>query len=139
MKRFLKIFVPILLSLAIVFSIGWYFFSYDTELTKDIFLSWAKYFDSKDNTTLFTWFYDRACAQSKDPDAIAIEFANSYMEKGNFTKAEVTLNKAIVDGADADVYVTLCNVYVRQNKILDALNLLNNMPTLFHLPFILCY
>lgn len=132
MKRFLKIFVPILLSLAIIFSIGWYFFSYDTELTKDILLSCAKYFDSKDNTSFATWFYDRAYEQSANPDAIAIEFANNYMEKGDFTKAEVTLNKAIAEGAGAEVYVTLCRVYVKQDKVLDAIYLLNNIsdPTL---------
>lgn len=127
MKRFLKVFVPILLSLAIVIGIGWYFFSYDTELTKDIFLSCAKYFESKDNTAFATWFYDRAYEQSSNPDAIAIDLATNYMNKGDFTKAEVTLNKAILDGAGADVYVTLCKVYVKQDKILDALNLLNNI------------
>ena len=127
MKRFLKIFVPTVLSLAIFIGIGWYFFSYDTELTKDIFLSCAKYFESKDSTVLANWFYNRAFEQSSDPDAIAIDLAQNYMDKNDFTKAELTLNKAIVDGAGAKVYVALCKTYLKQDKVLDALNLLNNI------------
>ena len=132
MKRFLKFFVPIILSLTILAGIIWYFFAYDTQLTESIFLSCASYFESKDNTALANWFYDRAYEQSTNPDAIAVRLANQFLAKGDYTKAEVTLNQAILDGGGANVYIALSNVYVKQDKLLDAMNLLDNIsdPTL---------
>lgn len=127
MKKFLKIFVPIFLSLSIVFGIGWYLFFYDTELTEDIFLSCAEYFERKDNTKIANWFYNRAMENSKDPDTIVIDMANRYLKKGDYTAAEVTLNNAIANGGKSSVYVALSNVYIKQNKLLDALNLLDNI------------
>ena len=101
MKRFAKIFLPIILSLAIVIGIGWYLVFYDTELTKDMFLSCAMYFDSKDNTKVANWFYNRAMESSKDPDAIVIDMAKRYLAKGDYTAAEVALNNAISNGGKA--------------------------------------
>ena len=127
MKRFLKVFVPIVLSLSILMGIGWYFFFYDTELTKDMFLSCAEHLESKGNTKLANWFYDRAIEQSSAPDEITISIAKRHLAKKDYTAAEVALNKAILKGCGADVYVTLCYTYIQQDKILDALHLLENI------------
>ncbi len=128
MKRFLKIFVPILLSVVIVFGIGWYLISYDPVFTQDIFLSGARHFSSTGNTAVSTVLYDWAYRQKQDYESIAIELANQYIEADNYTKAEVTLNRAIRDGAGISVYTRLSQIYIEQDKLLDAVELLDKMP-----------
>ena len=49
MKRLFHILIPLLLSLLILISIGWYFLKYDPEFTRDILLSQARYQDEIGN------------------------------------------------------------------------------------------
>ncbi len=128
MKKFLKIFVPVVLSLAIILCTGWYFLVYDREFTRDILLSFARKFEENGNMTVASQFYDWAYAQGSGNDAVAVELAQQYMDSGNYTQAEVTLNKAIKDGGGASVYVALSKTYVAQDKLLDAVNLLDKLP-----------
>lgn len=128
MKRFLKIFVPILLSMIIVFGIGWYLISYDRVFTQDVFLSGARHFSNAGNTTVSNVLYDWAYRQKQDFEDIAIEFADKYIADGNYTKAEVTLNRAIRDGAGVAAYTKLSSVYIEQDKLLDAVELLDKIP-----------
>ena len=71
MKKALKIILPILLTLAILLGIGWYLFIYDTEFTRDMLLSGARYFESKGDHSVAAWFYDLAYDQAGDNDAVA--------------------------------------------------------------------
>ncbi len=128
MKRFLKIFLPIVLSLAIIAGIGWYLFSYDPLFTQDVLLSGARHFSDVGNHKLASWLYDRAYNQSYNMEEISIELAEGYVEVGNYTKAEVALNRAIKDGAKAPVYICLSKIYIEQDKILDAIQLLDKIP-----------
>ena len=125
MKKAAKIILPILLALAILLSIGWYLFIYDTEFTRDMLLSGARYFESKGDHGVASWFYDLAYDQADDNDAVAIELAQQHKADGNFTQAELTLSNAIADGGSADLYVALCNLYLEQDKIMDAIKLLD--------------
>ena len=127
MKKFFRILIPILLALAIVFCVAWYLFEYDREFTRDVLLSGARYFDNNGNTALAGWFYDRAYEQAKDNDAVAIELANQYKSNGNYTQAELTLTKAIEDGGGIELYTALSKVFIEQDKILDAVKLLNGI------------
>ena len=127
MKKFLRIFIPIVLALAVVFCSGWYLLEYDTEFTRDILLSCARNNQNRGNHRIATWFYNRAYAQAKGGDDVAIELAQQYANSGNYTKAEYTLTSAISDGAGADVYIALCKTYVEQDKLLDAVKLLGNI------------
>lgn len=127
MKKFFRIFIPILLTLAIIFCVGWYLFEYDREFTRDMLLSGARYFDANGNTAIAGWFYDRAYEQAKDNDAVAIELANQHKADGNYTQAELTLSKAIEDGGGPELYIALCKTYIEQDKILDAVKLLNGI------------
>ena len=127
MKRLFHILIPLLLGLLILTSIGWYFLKYDPELTRDILLSQARYQDELGNHSAAVWFYDLAYLQSDKDDSVALELANQYIAIGNFTKAEYTLSHAIADGADVELYIALCNTYVQQNKLLDAVTMLNNV------------
>lgn len=127
MNKFLKIFVPILLAVVIIASIGWYLFVYDRTFTQDILLQQARYHDSNGNTKLSSFFYDLAYEFNGQDQNVAIELANQYKADGNFTKAEYTLVNAIADGATTELYAALCNTYVEQNKILDAVTMLDSI------------
>ena len=127
MKKALKIVVPLVLTLAIIASIGWYLFVYDRDFTRDMLLQQARKFDTQGNTELASWFYDRAYEYTGQDQHIAIELANQYKADGNYTKAEYTLTNAIADGATVELYVALCRTFVEQDKLLDAVNLLDTI------------
>ena len=127
MKRFLRIFIPLLLTMVLIISLGWYFFQFDQELTRDILISQARRMDDRGNHSMATWFYKMAYRQSGNDESIALELAEQYHSMGNYTKAEYTLSNAIADGGSVDLYVALCKLYVEQNKLLDAVNMLDNV------------
>lgn len=126
MKKAFKIIVPIFLAIALIATTIWYLFVYDTEFTQDMLLRCARYFERNGSHSVAEWFYDWAYEHSDDNDSVAIELAEQYLETGNYTKAEYTLYNAIQDGGGVELYITLCNIYVEQDKLLDALNLLQN-------------
>lgn len=127
MKKALKFIVPLLLILVILGSMVWYCFIYDQEFTRDMMLQNARFFSRNGNQTIASWFYDMAykfCAQDDD---VAIELADQYKDEGNYTKAEYTLTNAISDGGGADLYIALSKTYVEQNKLLDAVTMLDSI------------
>lgn len=127
MKKGIRILVPILLALAIIFCTIWYLFVYDRAFTRDMLLNCARYSESQGKHELATHFYNAAYAQSGNSDAVAIELAEQYKSGGNYTKAEFTLSKAIANGGGVDVYIALCKTYLEQDKLLDAVNMLNGI------------
>ena len=127
MKKGIRILIPILLALAIIFCTIWYLFIYDRAFTRDMLLNCARYSESQGKHELAMHFYNAAYAQSGNSDAVAIELAEQYKSGGNYTKAEFTLSKAIANGGGVDVYFALCNTYLEQDKLLDAVNMLNGI------------
>lgn len=127
MKRVMKILVPILLAVAILCSAIWYLLAYDRGLTLDILLSQARYFEEHGKHNTAAWFYDQAYKQSGNDELVAIELADRFKEIGNYTKAEATLSSAIRDGGGTELYVALCKTYVEQDKLLDAVMMLDNV------------
>lgn len=127
MKRALKIAVPILLIIAILCSICWYLLKYDPQLTRDILVDHARRAGENGDHSLSTWLYELAYQQSGNDEDVAIELAQSLKEAGNYTKAEYTLSHAIADGGSVDLYVALCQTYVEQDKLLDAVTMLDNV------------
>lgn len=127
MKKTIRIILPLILALAIILCTGWYLLIYDREFTRDVLLHAARFFESNGNRTASTWFYNTAYLQAGDNDSIAIELAEQYKESGNYTKAEYTLANAISDGGGVDLYIALCKTYIEQDKLLDAVNMLNNV------------
>lgn len=125
MKKLLRAFVPIVLVLAIIACLGWYLFIYDREFTRDILLQSARYFENRSEHEAAAWFYDLAYRQAGDNDAVAIELAEQHKSTGNYTKAEYTLTNAIADGGGAELYIALCKTYIEQDKILDAVKLMD--------------
>lgn len=127
MKKFFQILISLVLAVAIVASIGWYLFVYDREFTRDFLLSQARYNDLYGNSRLSAMFYNMAYDHSGRDENVAIELANQYKADGNFTKAEVTLSNAIKNKGTVELYTALCKTYVQQDKLMDAVSLLNNI------------
>ena len=127
MKKLFRFLVPVLLFALILVSIFWYCFIYDRNFTRDMLLTQARYHSTDGNPRIASWFYDMAYELSDQNDGVAIELANQFMSSGNYSKAESTLTHAIADGATTNLYVALCKTYVRQDKLLDAVNFLDDI------------
>ena len=127
MKKLIKILLPIILSVAIVVCLLWYLLVYDRAFARDMLLSMARVSESNGYHSVSTWLYNRAYDHASDSDSVAIELAEQYKRTGNYTKAEYTLSNAIADGGGVELYVALCKTYVQQDKLLDAVNMLNNI------------
>lgn len=127
MKRTFKRILPILLVIITIGSIVWYLSVYDRTFTRDMLLSGARFFDDQGNHSVAAWLYDQAYRQSKDSDAVAIELSDRFKEMGNYTKAENTLTGAIADGGSAELYIALSKTYVEQDKLLDAVAMLDSI------------
>lgn len=128
MKKFLQFVVPVLLAALIVASIGWYLFIFDRNFTRDTLLKQARFYDLNGSSRISAWFYDMAYSFSGRDENVAIELANQYKESGNYTKAELTLTNAIYAGATPELYTALSKTYVEQDKLMDAVALLANIP-----------
>lgn len=127
MKKTAKRILPILLGIVIILSIVWYLFVYDRDFTQDVLVQQARFFENNGNHSVSAWLYDLAYAQSGGDENVAIELADHFKENGNYTKAEVTLSQAIADGGSAQLYIELCKTYVEQDKLLDAVTMLDNI------------
>ncbi len=127
MKKVSKFLVPLLLGLLILASIVWYLFVYDRPFTRDALLGQARFHDLHGNSKISSMFYDAAYNFSGHDDNVAIELANQYKGDGNYTKAEVTLTHAIASNPSVEGYTALCRTFVEQDKLLDAVRLLDNI------------
>ncbi len=127
MKKVIRILVPIFLVVAILLCTAWYLLVYDRPFTRDMLLSIARYNENQGYHNSAAWFYNLAYSHAGDNDAVAIELAEQYKSSGNFTKAEFTLSNAIADGGGIELYIALCKTYVQQDKLLDAVSMLDNI------------
>ena len=127
MKKTAKFLVSLMLGLLIIASILWYLFIYDRAFTRDTLLNQARYQDLNGNSRLSSFFYDAAYNFSGHDENVAIELANQYKRSGNYTKAEATLTRAIRNAPTAELYTALCKAFVEQDKLMDAIALLENI------------
>lgn len=127
MKRAFRVILPILLAIAVLGCIAWYFLVYDQAFTKELLLSGARYFEDNREYKIAAWLYDVAYEQSHRDDDVAIELAYQYRDIGNYTKAEYTLSQAISANSTPDLYKALCGIYVEQDKLMDAVSMLDSI------------
>lgn len=127
MNKAFLIIIPLVLIVAILFCTAWYLFVYDRIFTRDILLKAARYFEDTGNISASTWFYNHAYRHADDNDSVAIELSNQYKTSGNYTKAEFTLTTAIADGGGIDLYTALSKLYIEQDKLLDAVRMVENV------------
>ena len=128
MKRFLKIFLPILLSIVIVLGVAWYFLVYDKMLTQSILMDLSHHFSNRGDYNAAAWLNDLAFNHFGNDDAVPLEQAELYLSRGNYTQAERVLHRGIENGGGTELYVMLCKIYVEQDKLLDAAELLDKVP-----------
>lgn len=127
MKKALKIIIPILMVLVVLGSIVWYLFVYDSAFTQDLLLQQARRCEENGKHSTAVWLYNLAYQHSGADQDVAIELAEQFKSIGNYTKAEYTLSNAIANGGTAELYIALCKTYVEQDKLLDAVNMLDNI------------
>lgn len=127
MKRFLKVFLPILLSVAIILGVAWYFLMYDKMLTQTILMDLSHHFSNKGDYNTAAWLNDLAFNHFGNNDAVPLEQAELYLSRGNYTQAERVLHRGIENGGGVELYVMLSKIYVEQDKLLDAAELLDHV------------
>lgn len=125
MKKFLKVFLPILLSVVILSGCVWYFLVYDRDLTRDLLLGGARFFEQQGSAAISGWLYDLAFDNFGDNDEITLELVQQHLNNGNYTRAESTLYKAIRNGGGSELYLALSRIYLEQDKVLDAVAILD--------------
>ena len=127
MKRMIKWIFPLLLTALLIGSAVWYMFVYDPTTVQEFLTSQARYSAQQGKFDTAAWLYKQSYKLSGQDQNIAIELAEIYKSVGNYTKAESTLTKAVADGGDTELYIALCKTYVEQDKLLDAVNMLDNV------------
>ena len=127
MKRFLKIFLPILLSIVILLGVAWYFLVYDKMLTQSILMDLSHHFSNKGDYNTAAWLNDLAFNYFGNDDSVPLEQAEVYLSRGNYTQAERVLYRGIENGGGTELYVMLSRIYVEQDKLLDAAELLDTV------------
>ena len=127
MKKIMKRIIPILLIVALIASACWYIFVYDRDTVRDFLLAQARNCAQNGHFKAATWFYDISYEFAGEDENVAIDLAQIYKASGNYTKAEYTLVSAIADGATSELYMALCRTYVEQDKLLDAVNMLDKV------------
>ena len=127
MKKLIKRIIPLLLIAALIASLCWYIFVYDRETVRDFLMAQARSCAQNGHFEAATWFYDISYEFAGEDENVAIDLAQIYKDSGNYTKAEYTLAGAIADGATSELYIALCQTYVEQDKLLDAVNMLDKV------------
>ena len=127
MKKIMKRIIPLLLIVALIASVCWYIFVYDRDTVRDFLMAQARSCAQNGHFEAATWFYDISYEFAGEDENVAIDLAQIYKDSGNYTKAEYTLVSAIADGATAELYIALCQTYVEQDKLLDAVNMLDKV------------
>lgn len=128
MRKTLIVILCIVLVLAILAGVAWYFLIHQRDMTAERCAELAE-------QALRSGRYSRAIrlystAYELDPANydLAISLANTYAGAGNYTKAEYTLVHAISDHPDAiALYLALSRTYVAQDKLLDAQQMLDHV------------
>jgi len=127
MKSNVKRILPIFFAILVLCSLVWYLFVYDRDFSRDMLLQHARFFESNGKHATAAWFYQQAYTHADNKETVAIELAEQYKLSGNYTKAEFTLSNAIADGGSVELYLALCQTYVEQDKLLDAVTMLDNI------------
>ena len=121
MKRLLKILIPILLVVLLLAGAVLFLLVFRPDITQDFFMNRADAALSRGDYRGAVTNYERAGAVADGDPKLALKLAQAYEGAGNYTKAEYTLVSAITASPDnLDLYLALSRVYVAQDKLLDA-------------------
>lgn len=128
MKYILKIFLIVLLVVAIIGAACWFFLVQRPDLTMSVFAHWGDYFYDVGRYNRAVSLYETACKLSPNNANLPVRLAQAYINSGNYTKAEYTLVSAITNNPESvQLYVALSKTYIEQDKILDAEQMLDRI------------
>ena len=128
MKYILKIFLIVLLVVAIIGAACWFFLVQRPDLTMSVFAHWGDYFYDAGRYNRAVSLYETACKLSPENANLPLRLAQAYIHSGNYTKAEYTLVSAITNNPESvQLYVALSKTYIEQDKILDAEQMLDRI------------
>ena len=128
MKYILKIFLIVLLVVAIIGGACWFFLVQRPDLTMSVFAHWGDYFYDVGRYNRAVSLYETACKLSPENANLPVRLAQAYINSGNYTKAEYTLVSAITNNPESvQLYVALSKTYIEQDKILDAEQMLDRI------------
>ena len=126
MKRVLKIVIPLVVVLALLGTAAWFFLSFRADLTAGFLRGQAAKMVERERYSRAVTYNNWAWQLDPENQEIPLALAEAYAGSGNYTKAEYTLVRAIsARPQDVDLYVALCQVYVAQDKLLDAVQMLD--------------
>ncbi len=128
MKKTLKLVVPLLLILALVATGYWFFFRYRLDITAGLLRNFANSQFNSGHYSMAIRCYSWANDLSPQNADQAMKLAEAYHRSGNYTKTEYVLVNAIHDApGDVRLYEALSKIYVEQDKLLDAQQLLDGV------------
>ncbi len=128
MKHALKVLIPLILIIALLAAACWFFIYQRPDLTMSVFAYWGDRFYDAGRYERAEFFYSTASKLMPDNEVLPIQLADSYVKDGNFTKAEYTLVSAITRNPNSvHLYAALSGVYVQQDKLLDAEQMLDRI------------
>ena len=126
MKRVLKIVIPLVVVLALLGTAAWFFLSFRADLTAGFLRGQAAKMVERERYSRAVTYYNWAWQLDPENQVIPLAQAAANAGFGNYTTAEYTLVRAIsARPQDVDLYVALCQVYVAQDKLLDAVQMLD--------------
>ena len=128
MKYILKIFLIVLLVVAIIGAACWFFLVQRPDLTMSVFAYWGDHFYDAGRYNRAVSLYETACRLDPQNANLPVRLAQAYINSGNYTKAEYTLVSAITNNPESvQLYVALSKTYIEQDKILDAEQMLDRI------------
>lgn len=120
MKKFLITLLVLLILGGIIFGLFYFFW------TAENFVSLAEKAVSEQKYDRAIQFYEKAIELDPSVPEYALALADTCIQQGNYTVAERTLVNAIKATPSAELICKLSSVYVAQDKLLDARELLDS-------------
>ena len=126
--KIIRILLIILVVVLILGALSWYFTSQNPDAITNTLAWWANRAAENENWNQAIRLYSMARTVTPQQPWLALKLAGVYESSGNYTKTEYTLTQAIADMPDeTELYCELCRVYVRQDKLMDAVALLSGI------------
>lgn len=128
MKKSLKIVLPLILAFIALIAAGWFFLFYNPTVTANLLQNSARTMAEHGRYGRAVQYYNSAWKLMPERTELPVELAETYIADGNYTKAEYTLVSAIsAMPHDPELYIALCRTYVAQDKLLDAVQMLDRI------------
>ncbi len=128
MKKYLKIIIPVALVVILLVTACWFFLFYNPSIAANLLQNSAQRMAERGRYSRSVSYYNSAWKLMPNRADLPMELAETYAASGNYTKAEYTLVSAIAANPhNAELYTALCRTYVEQDKLLDAVQMLDRI------------